>query len=229
MHFWQLAASPVMAHAPEEMADMVSIASALVINTGTPSQDQLAAMKAAIQAANEQGKPWILDPVGAGATPYRLALNLELLELQPTAIRGNASEILTLLTGTPTGRGVDSASEDDFNKTLDYLQERGSQSEYSSRCNRRNGLHNRWQATGHPYQRSSHDGKSNRYRLYCNRNDRSLSCQLRRSLAGCCHQHCLVWALLEKKPLFLPEAPVHYKCSCLMSYTCWTLKPYKHV
>ncbi|AMO57272.1 hydroxyethylthiazole kinase [Endozoicomonas montiporae] len=118
-----IGASPVMAHAPEEMIDMVSIANALVINTGTPSQGQRQAMKAAIHAAKEQGKPWILDPVGAGATPYRLELNSELLELQPNAIRGNASEILTLLTGSPTGRGVDSACEDTFNETLDYLQE----------------------------------------------------------------------------------------------------------
>lgn len=116
-----IGASPVMAHAPEEMADMVSIASALVINTGTPSKPQLAAMIKAIQTAQEQGKPWILDPVGAGATTYRLKLNTELLELKPTAIRGNASEILTLLTGEPTGRGVDSDSSSD--DTLDYLQE----------------------------------------------------------------------------------------------------------
>ena len=124
-----IGASPVMAHAPEEMADMVSIASALVINTGTPSETQRAAIRKAIQAAREQGKPWILDPVGAGATPYRLQLNTELLELKPAAIRGNASEILTLLTGKPTGRGVDtdSSSDDALNETLSYLQQRAAQ------------------------------------------------------------------------------------------------------
>ena len=120
-----IGASPVMAHAPEEMADMVNIASALVINTGTPSELQLAAMKKAIQAAQEQGKPWILDPVGAGATAYRLKLNTELLKLKPTAVRGNASEILTLLTGEPTGRGVDSDSSSD--DTLIYLQEKAAE------------------------------------------------------------------------------------------------------
>lgn len=115
-----IGASPVMANAPEEMADMVSSASALVINTGTPCAQQLATMKLAIEAASRQGKPWVLDPVGAGATPYRLRLNTELLSLKPTAIHGNASEILTLLTGEPTGRGVD--SEDASENTLDYLQ-----------------------------------------------------------------------------------------------------------
>lgn len=116
-----IGASPVMAHAPQEMADMVSIADALVINTGTPNKLQLEAMKLAIEAANQQGKPWVLDPVGAGATAYRLALNSELLKLKPTAIRGNASEIITLLTGKPTGRGVDSEKSSD--STLIYLQE----------------------------------------------------------------------------------------------------------
>ena len=124
-----IGASPVMAHAPEEMADMVSIASALVINTGTPCETQRTSIRKAIKAAREQGKPWILDPVGAGATPYRLQLNSELLGLKPAVIRGNASEILTLLTGEPTGRGVDtdSSSNDALNKTLNYLQERAAQ------------------------------------------------------------------------------------------------------
>ena len=119
-----IGASPVMAHAPEEMSDMVTISNALVINTGTPSELQLDSMKMAISEANRQNKPWVLDPVGVGATRYRLQLNTELLELCPAAIRGNASEILTLLTGNPTGRGVDSDSSSDA--TLDYLQERAS-------------------------------------------------------------------------------------------------------
>ena len=39
-----LGASPVMAHAPEEVADMVKIAGALVINIGTLSKDWVKAM-----------------------------------------------------------------------------------------------------------------------------------------------------------------------------------------
>jgi hydroxyethylthiazole kinase len=64
-------ASPVMAHAMEEVEDMVAIAGALVINIGTLSPTWVEGMKLAMSAASKAGKPIILDPVGAGATPYR--------------------------------------------------------------------------------------------------------------------------------------------------------------
>ena len=64
-------ASPVMAHAAEEVDDMVAIAGALVVNIGTLSAPWVAGMKKAIKRASELHKPIILDPVGAGATPYR--------------------------------------------------------------------------------------------------------------------------------------------------------------
>lgn len=41
-------------------------------------------------------KPWVLDPVGCGATTYRTAACVNMLKLQPTVVRGNASEILAL-------------------------------------------------------------------------------------------------------------------------------------
>lgn len=117
-----IGASPIMAHAIDEVADMVSICGALVINTGTLTKASVSAMITAVKQANHLGKPWILDPVGAGATPFRLQANSELLALGPTVIRGNASEIMTLLTGQSGGKGVDSAiSSDD---TLAFLQSR---------------------------------------------------------------------------------------------------------
>src|SRR5512137_2646382 len=63
-----LGASPVMAHAPEEVEEMVSIARALVINTGTLSAPWVESMWKAVRRAWERGVPWVLDPVGAGAT-----------------------------------------------------------------------------------------------------------------------------------------------------------------
>jgi len=102
-------ASPVMAHAREEVADMVSIASALVINIGTLSPAWVEAMKIAMKQAHDQGKPMILDPVGAGATPYRNESLLELLNTAaPTVIRGNASEIRALVASERKTKGVDS-------------------------------------------------------------------------------------------------------------------------
>src|SRR3954468_24125651 len=66
-----LGALPVMAHAREEVEEMVAIAGALVLNIGTLSPHWVDAMLAAGRAANARGIPVVLDPVGAGATTYR--------------------------------------------------------------------------------------------------------------------------------------------------------------
>ena len=104
-----LGASPVMAHAVEEMPDMAGIASALVLNIGTLSEAWIKAMKIAGKTASSRGIPIVLDPVGAGATPYRTRTCLELIqECSPTIIRGNASEIMTLVDAGTQTKGVDS-------------------------------------------------------------------------------------------------------------------------
>ena len=120
-----IGASPIMSSAPEEVQEMVTLSGALVINTGTLSREQLSSMSLAAEKAIELGKPWVLDPVGAGATSFRLKENQKLLALKPTAIRGNASEIMALLTGKPSGRGVD--SEDSSDRTLAFLQEKAAE------------------------------------------------------------------------------------------------------
>src|SRR5438876_11253574 len=66
-----LGALPVMAHAREEVEEMVRLAEALVLNIGTLSPHWIEAMLLAGKAANEAGIPVVLDPVGAGATTYR--------------------------------------------------------------------------------------------------------------------------------------------------------------
>ena len=104
-------ASPIMAHAHPEMQSMQAICQALVINIGTLNEYWVESMKLAVAAANQNNKPWILDPVGAGATAYRDEVLSELLALKPTAIRGNASEILALAKHNTTAtKGVDSTS-----------------------------------------------------------------------------------------------------------------------
>jgi hydroxyethylthiazole kinase len=104
-----LGASPAMVHAEEEVEEFVAIARALVVNIGTLSLPWVAAMVRAAERARALGRPWVLDPVGAGATSYRTSTALELIELRPTVIRGNASEILALA-GAAAGptKGVDS-------------------------------------------------------------------------------------------------------------------------
>ncbi|MDX6748252.1 hydroxyethylthiazole kinase [Geminicoccaceae bacterium 1502E] len=104
-----LGASPVMAHAPDEVEELAAMAGALVINIGTLDQPWIAAMRLAALAAGRAGRPWVLDPVGAGATGLRTRAALGLLALGPSLLRGNASEILALAgeAGDLT-RGVDS-------------------------------------------------------------------------------------------------------------------------
>eukprot|EP00955_Chlamydomonas_euryale_P033801 349632-Chlamydomonas_euryale.AAC.59 len=63
---------------------------------GTLSSDWVAGKKLAVSAANAAGKPWVLDPVGCGATPYRTAACRDILTRQPAVVRGNASEIMAL-------------------------------------------------------------------------------------------------------------------------------------
>jgi len=104
-------ASPVMAHAPEEVEEMVSLAGALVLNIGTLSLPWVEAMLKAGKRANALHVPVILDPVGAGATRLRTDSAKRLIEgLSIQMIRGNASEILSLggeKSGSRT-KGVDS-------------------------------------------------------------------------------------------------------------------------
>ena len=109
-----LGAAPVMAHAREEVRDMAGIAQALVLNIGTLSPEWIEAMVMALQTARGRGIPVVLDPVGAGATPYRNRAVAELLAAgSPTVLRGNASEILSVAGVEAATRGVDSAAASD--------------------------------------------------------------------------------------------------------------------
>jgi hydroxyethylthiazole kinase len=104
-----LGALPVMAHAREEVEEMVGLAGALVINIGTLSPHWVDAMLAAGRAANAKGIPVVVDPVGAGATRYRTETAKRLLdELDVTVLRGNAGEVATLVGVEAEVRGVES-------------------------------------------------------------------------------------------------------------------------
>ena len=106
-----LGASPVMAHAMDEVEDMVAIAGALVLNIGTLSGAWVDAMLRAGKAAQKKGIPIVLDPVGAGATAYRTETCLRLIDAcKPTIIRGNASEIMALVQQGVQTKGVDSTA-----------------------------------------------------------------------------------------------------------------------
>ena len=106
-----IGASPVMAHAVEEVEDMVSIASSLVINIGTLNPEWVEGMVKAGKVANKRGIPVVFDPVGAGATPYRIEVCKQIIEVcKPSIIRGNASEIMALVNHDAKTKGVDSTT-----------------------------------------------------------------------------------------------------------------------
>lgn len=91
-----LGASPAMVIETEEASQFAAIASALLINVGTLTQPRAQAMSAAVEQATRSQTPWTLDPVAVGALDYRRRFCVELLSHKPTAIRGNASEIMAL-------------------------------------------------------------------------------------------------------------------------------------
>ncbi|MBU0503407.1 MAG: hydroxyethylthiazole kinase [Candidatus Omnitrophota bacterium] len=103
-------ASPVMAHAPEEAAQMSAISSALVLNIGTLTKDLVTAMMIAAKSANQKGIPVILDACGAGATALRTDSCLDLINNRRIdIIKGNASEIACLAGEKVMTKGVDSS------------------------------------------------------------------------------------------------------------------------
>ncbi|KAL3620072.1 hypothetical protein CASFOL_034984 [Castilleja foliolosa] len=106
-------ASPAMIHSVQEIPDFTPKTHALYVNVGTLTPDWLPAMKMAAQVANDLNKPWVLDPVAAGSSGFRLAACLELLNLRPTVVRGNASEIIALFKGSvdQNSKGADSTHE----------------------------------------------------------------------------------------------------------------------
>jgi hydroxyethylthiazole kinase len=104
-----LGALPVMAHALEEVEEMVGLAGALVINIGTLSSPWIESMLKAGKAASARGTPVVLDPVGAGATRLRTETALRLLDVvEVTVLRGNAGEVATLVGVEAEVRGVES-------------------------------------------------------------------------------------------------------------------------
>lgn len=100
--------SPVMAEDINEVCDMVSLASSLVINIGTLNSKSVESMLEAGKRANELNIPVVLDPVGAGATSYRTETAKRIIgEIKLAVIRGNLSEIKTLYGIEGKTKGVD--------------------------------------------------------------------------------------------------------------------------
>ena len=103
-------ASPVMSACLEETGELAALCRALYVNIGCPDSSLIDAAESAVRHAAELGHPWVLDPVGAGATSLRTELALKLTGIgRPSIIRGNASEILALAGHDGRTMGVDSS------------------------------------------------------------------------------------------------------------------------
>lgn len=106
-------ASPIMADDSDEVEDITTICTSLNINIGTLNKNTIHSMFLAGKKANELNHPVILDPVGAGASKLRTETALKLLkEIKFSVIRGNISEIKTLILGSGTTKGVDADISD---------------------------------------------------------------------------------------------------------------------
>lgn len=102
-------ASPIMAQAPEEMADIAALADAVVLNTGTPDTAKFDAARIAGATANRRGVPVVLDPVGVGASRWRLQnVRTLLYAVRPSVVRVNYGEAAALLGLAAAEHGVDS-------------------------------------------------------------------------------------------------------------------------
>jgi hydroxyethylthiazole kinase len=109
-----IGALPVMAHAPEEVAEMATVAGALVLNIGTLTTEWIDSMVLAGRAANAAAVPVVLDPVGAGATVLRTRSARRILdEVAVAVVRGNAAEVATLAGRPAIIRGVESVGDGD--------------------------------------------------------------------------------------------------------------------
>lgn len=103
-----LGAAPMMAHAKQELKDIIQLANSLVINIGTLDKTWVSSIKIAQKAALKRGIPIVLDPVGAGSSRYRTQTALNIIKKGVHIIRGNASEIMALSDAKIKTNGVDS-------------------------------------------------------------------------------------------------------------------------
>lgn len=107
-------ASPLMSSSYEEVEDIVSVCSSVVINIGTMNSELVDLYVLAGKAANKYNKPVVLDPVGVFATKARADLTNKLLnQIKFDVVKGNVAEIKFIGGFDVNGKGVDSFDDED--------------------------------------------------------------------------------------------------------------------
>jgi len=108
-----IGASPVMADAVGEAADIAAIAKAVVLNIGTLNERSIPSMMTAGKTANAKGIPVVFDPVGAGVSKLRNDTAASITgEIKLSVIRGNISEIKYIAGLSSQTKGVDASDSD---------------------------------------------------------------------------------------------------------------------
>ncbi|WP_291999101.1 hydroxyethylthiazole kinase [Caldivirga sp.] len=121
-----IGASPIMAHAKEEVEELASKANVLYINIGTLDEYWVESMIIAGKAASRNNVPILLDPVGAGATRYRTEVVKRILsEVEVSVVKGNGGEMLSLAGVTGGVKGVDSVANATMETAVRVAEEYG--------------------------------------------------------------------------------------------------------
>jgi len=120
-------ASPAMIAAREEVVEFAALASGVLINLASVTEDRADNLLLSAEAAQRAGTPWVFDPVAIGVLKFRTRLAHELLRYQPAVIKGNASEILALAGLDGHAKGVDATvpSIDALASALELAQQTG--------------------------------------------------------------------------------------------------------
>ncbi len=116
-------ASPIMADEPDDAVEITTLCNGLNINIGTLNSRTIKSMFLSAEKAESLNHVLLLDPVGVGASSLRTNTALELMKkFKFDVIRGNSSEIKTLVLGSGTTKGVDADKADSVNENnLDFM------------------------------------------------------------------------------------------------------------
>jgi hydroxyethylthiazole kinase len=95
-------AVPSLTVSPDEVASFVAGADALLINLGTFDATRRDAVEFALDQADEDRTPWVLDPVFCDRSEARAAFARMLTAREPEAVRANEAEIAALTDRVPS-------------------------------------------------------------------------------------------------------------------------------
>lgn len=107
---------PIMAEDPIEVEEIVAQSMALSLSLGTPNQNKIKAIKLSGEKANSLNIPIVFDPVGIGASSFRMESAKDILSnINMSVIKGNVSEIKAIYFEKSFSKGID--AKDSINTT----------------------------------------------------------------------------------------------------------------